>query len=337
MGYSKHIYQRVWEILDGRKQAAREQAVRHREEIHQKIPRIAELERQMARQAAHITRIVVAGSPDVEEKMRELAQANLAVQQERAALLTQHGYPPDYLTLRHFCSHCRDTGYVEQTMCHCMKALLRQEAAAQLSRVSPVGSSTFESFSLDYYPDIPDESGISPRARMKDVLSTCRHWTDTFSPTSESLLLIGKTGLGKTHLSVAMASCITQAGYGVVYTSVQRMMDMLEAEKFSREATSKEQYRDTMVTYLDCDLLVLDDLGTEFMNQFTGAALFNILNSRLVEERPTIISTNLELAEIEARYSQRMLSRLVCAYQVLRFAGKDIRYQKKVGGIRPSP
>ncbi len=336
MGYSKQIYQRVWDILDGRKQAAREEASRHREEIHHRIPRIAELERQMAQQAARITRIVVAGSPDVEEKMQELAEANLGVQQERVALLVQHGYPPDYLTLRHFCADCRDTGYVEQNMCHCMKALLRQEAAAQLSRVSPVGSSTFQSFSLDYYPDTPDDSGISPRVRMQDVLSTCRHWTNTFSPNSESLLLIGKTGLGKTHLSVAMAAETTQAGYGVIYTSVQRMMDMLEAEKFSRESGSKEQYRDTMVTYLDCDLLVLDDLGTEFMNQFVGATLFNILNSRLVEERPTIISTNLEPAEIEARYSQRMVSRLVCAYKVLRFAGKDIRYQKKVEGIRQS-
>ncbi len=336
MGYSKQIYQRVWEILDSRKQAAREQASRHREEIHQKIPRIAELERLMAQQAAQITRIVVAGAPDVEKKIQELAEMNLAVQQERTALLVEHGYPPDYLTLRHFCPKCKDTGYVEQTMCQCMKALLRQEAAAQLSRVSPVGNSTFESFSLEYYPDTPDETGISPRARMRDVLSTCLRWTETFSPNSESLLLIGKTGLGKTHLSVAMASCITQAGYGVVYTSVQRMMDMLEAEKFARD-TSKEQYQETLTTYLDCDLLVLDDLGSEFVSQFTVATLFNILNSRLVEERPTIISTNLELAEIEARYSQRMLSRLVCAYKVLRFAGKDIRYQKKIGEIRPSP
>lgn len=337
MGYSKQIYQRVWDTLDSRKQSARERATRHREEVYRVIPQIAELERQMAQQAARITRIVVAGSPDVEEKMRELAQANLAVQQERAALLARQGYPPDYLTLRHFCPDCKDTGYLEQAMCHCMKALLRQEAAAQLNRVSPVESCTFERFSLSYYPDTPDDSGISPRARMREVLNTCRRWADHFSPDSQSLLLMGKTGLGKTHLSVSMAARVTERGYGVIYTSVQRMMDLLEAEKFSREAGAKEQYRDTTAAYLDCDLLVLDDLGTEFMNQFVGATLFNILNSRLVEQRPTIISTNLEPADIESRYSQRMVSRLVCAYQVLRFAGKDIRYQKKVEEINQAP
>ena len=144
------------------------------------------------------------------------------------------------------------------------------------------------------------------------------------------MLLAGPSGVGKTHLSVAMAGVVSRAGFSVVYTPVQRMMDFLEGEKFARDTQTREKFIGASDTYLDCDLLVLDDLGTELSTAFTSAALFNILNTRLVEERSTIISTNLELPELQARYNQRMASRLIYGYKVLRFGGKDIRYMKKV-------
>ncbi|MDR2909403.1 MAG: ATP-binding protein, partial [Oscillospiraceae bacterium] len=150
-------------------------------------------------------------------------------------------------------------------------------------------------------------------------------WAEGFNAKSESLLLLGRTGLGKTHLSVAMARAVAMAGYGVVYSSAQRMMDALEAEKFSRDPKAEG----AADIFLNCDLLALDDLGTEFSTQFTAAALFNVINTRLTEGRPTVVNTNLEPVEIEAKYSQRMVSRLICGYRVLRFAGKDIRFIRK--------
>ena len=328
MGYSKQVYDRVWNILALRGRAARETAGTRRAAIFRQFPEIAALEGEMASHASAATRAIIVSPNTAKEEIEKLAQENFRIQQRRADLLALGGYPPDYLAEAFICPKCKDTGFIGPLMCECMAVLLRQEAAALLGQVSPADDMGPESFSLDYYPEIPDESGVSSRAKMKEILAFCLRWISDFSAQSESLLFIGRTGLGKTHLSIAMATEVTKAGNGVVYTPVQKMLDNLEAEKFSRD---KEPYADAVAGYMGCDLLVLDDLGTEFLSQFAASALFNVLNARLAERRPTIISTNLELGEIQSRYSQRMVSRLICGYKVLRFTGKDIRYIKKVG------
>lgn len=334
MGYSKQVYDRVWEMMERRKQTARNETLRRREEIHRLIPDIARLEQEMARQATTVTRTIIANPDNAEEKVARLAQENLKLQQQREELLLAKGYPADYLADQFTCPLCRDQGYVENKMCSCMAGLLRQESAAQLNRTSPIPNCTFEGFSLEYYPRQADDAGVSPREKMTDVYGFCRRWAEKFEPGCESLLMIGRTGLGKTHLSIAMATEITRRGLGVVYAPVQRMMDAMEAEQFSREPAAREDLAATAAAYYDCDLLILDDLGTEFATQFTNAALYDVINSRMAGEKTTIINTNLELPDIEGRYTQRMVSRLVCGYKVLRFVGKDIRYQKKVDGSR---
>ena len=328
--YSKQIYDKAWATLAARRNQARETAAAHRAEIRARLPEIAAIEREMAAGAASIARLVIADPERAAEQIEALAQANLSLQQRRGQLLAGAGYPTDYLSEQYECADCQDTGYLGAKMCECMAGLLRREASAALGRSAPVNECTFEKFSLEYYDTAPDESGVSLRERMRDKLEFCQSWAASFTPKSESMLLAGPTGVGKTHLSLAMADKVSQAGYSVVYTTVQRMMDFLEGEKFARDTQTREKFFGATDTYLDCDLLILDDLGTELSTAFTSAALFNILNTRLVEERPAIISTNLELPEITARYSQRMASRLIYGYKVLRFAGKDIRYMKKV-------
>ena len=330
MSYSKQIYDKAWAELAARKTSARESAAARRAEVTRQLPEVAALEREMAAQAASVARLVISDPQRAEERIEDLAARNLSLQQRREEILASAGYPPDYLEERHTCALCQDAGYIETKMCQCMSALLRREAGVALGRSAPMDGCTFENFSLDYYDPEPDEAGNSPR----DKLRFCKSWADSFSPQSESILLTGPTGVGKTHLSVAMAGVAAQAGYGVVYTPVQRMMDALEGEKFARDNAAREKYAGATEIYLDCDLLVLDDLGTEFSSSFTGAALFNILNTRMVERRPTIISTNLELADIKARYHQRMASRLIYGYKVIRLSGKDIRYMKKVEKAR---
>ena len=326
MNYSKQVYDKAWEILAGRRQAAQRSAAERREQIRRAIPEVEKIERQMAAQAASVAKIVIADPQNAGQKIEELAQENLRLQQKRSELLAGAGFPPDCLEEHYTCAACQDTGYIAANMCECMRLLLRREAAASLERSSPfVSRCTFETFSLHYYQDAPDESGASPRGKMRNNLEYCQRWSTQFTPKSESVLMAGPAGVGKTHLSLAMAGRVAAAGYGVVYTPIQRMMDALEGEKFSRD----KKYLGASDTYLDCDLLVLDDLGTEFASSFTSAALFNILNTRLVEERPTIISTNLELAEINARYHERMASRLIYGYKMLRLSGDDIRGIKK--------
>jgi len=327
--YSKQIYDKAWAVLAARKSHARESAAARRAEILGLLPEIAAIEREMAVQAASVARLVISDPERAEERIGALAQANLGLQKRREELLAGAGYPADYLSERYECGLCGDTGYLGAKMCQCMVVLLRKEAAATLGRSAPIEQCTFEKFSLEYYDTAQDETGVSLRERMRDKLGFCREWAAGFTPGSESMLLAGPTGVGKTHLSLAMAGRVSQEGHSVVYTPVQRMMDFLEGEKFARDTQTREKFFGATDTYLDCDLLVLDDLGTELSTAFTSSALFNILNTRLVEERPTIISTNLELSEINARYSQRVASRLIYGYKVLRFGGKDIRYMKK--------
>ena len=330
MNYSKQVYDKAWAALAVRKNHSRERAAARRAEIRARLPEIAVIEREMARQAASVAKLVVTDPDRAGERIEALAAANLNLQRRRGELLAGAGYPSDYLNEQHECDLCGDAGFLGATMCECMVGLLRREASAALGRCAPIDACTFEKFSLDYYDDAPDESGVSLWERMRDKLRFCKSWATSFTPGSESMLLAGPAGVGKTHLSLAIAGVASGAGHSVVYTPVQRMMDFLEGEKFARDTQAREKFFGATDTYLDCDLLVLDDLGTELSTAFTTAALFNILNTRLVEERSTIISTNLELAEITSRYSQRMASRLIYGYKVLRFGGKDIRYMKKM-------
>jgi DNA replication protein DnaC len=326
MGYAKPVYDRAWEELSRRRLFSGEENEKRRSEVLTALPEIANIEREMAGQGASVARVIVADPSGAEERILEMSSRNLALQNRRAALLEGAGYPAEYLEVWHHCSLCKDLGYAGGKMCGCMEAILRKEAAAQLGGSSPVKDCTFDNFSLGYYSKQADQTGESVWARMRAVYQTCLSWAETFTPQSESLILMGRTGLGKTHLSSAMALMVSEAGFGVVYAPVQRMMNMLEAEKFSYG----EKRADALNTYLGCDLLVLDDLGAEFSTQFTAAALFNVINTRLVEKRPTIISTNLTIEEILSRYGERMVSRLICEYQELPFEGKDIRYMRKM-------
>jgi len=332
LGYPKEVYDRAWQMMEQRAAQARQRGADRRRKVLRAAPEVAEIEREMAYQAAGITKTVL-GAPDrAGELIEELAQRNLALQEMRGELLQKNGFAPDYLEEQFGCALCRDQGYVGARMCGCLQSLLEAEAYARLSDSAPVESCSFESFSLGYYPKTADAAGVSPHARMGDILAFCKSYAEGFSPASESLLLLGKTGLGKTHLSLAIAGAVTRKAYSVVYTPVQSLMDKLESDKFSYDAAKKEQYAGNVRSTVSCDLLVLDDLGTEFMTQFTSSTLYSIINSRLVSGRPTIVSTNLEMAEIEQKYSERMVSRLMGIYKVLKFTGRDVRLVKKGQG-----
>lgn len=329
MGYPKEVYDGAWAALSLRAETAKEQQLLRREEIRCAIPQIEQIEQELAATAAMVTRAVIAAPHDTQTYITKLRDQNLELQRKRSALLAANGYPADYLTQLYACPDCRDTGYIGPKMCSCLKELLKKEAYTRLGAVSNYKTCTFYQFSLQFYPDIPDATGVVPRKRMSQILDFCRRYADTFSLESESLFMLGKTGLGKTHLSLAIAAAVTEKGYGVVYSPLQKLMDRLELGKFSRDTESREQYSEQMAHILECDLLVLDDLGTEFHTQFTSSVLYNVVNSRMVEKRPTILNTNMELAQIEEKYSQRMVSRLICGYKVLKFYGKDIRFIKK--------
>ena len=259
------------------------------------------------------------GAVDAKEYIRKLSEINLNAQAQRRMFLKKAGFPEDWLDVHYSCPKCEDKGFVNGIMCDCFKDLLKSLEYEKLCSKLPVGSCRFDNFKLDYYPD---GAGTSPRRRMESVLNYCKTYATDFSRRSPSLLLYGKTGLGKTHLSLAVAGKAVESGYGVIYTSAQNLFNKLEKEKFGRSDGNTEE------TILDCDLLIIDDLGAEFTTQFTVSALYNIINSRELEGKPTIISTNLTPEQLTSTYSERIASRILSNFVMLYFDGSDIRQIK---------
>lgn len=220
------------------------------------------------------------------------------------------------------CPLCSDTGYIDGKVCECVKKIANGIAIKELSAQMPIDECTFENFDLNYY----STEGENARRRMTSILKLCKEYVLNFNPsTSENLLFMGGVGLGKTHLTLAIVSGVIEKGYMAVYGPADSLFSAIEKEKFGGE--NKGAY-DNM---LNCDLLVIDDLGTELVTAFTKSALYNLINSRLLCKKPTIINTNLSLKEIESIYSPRIVSRLIGNFDANKFLGEDIRQQKILG------
>ena len=282
----------------------------------------------------------VAGSPErLDTIIERLKQQSLGLQKQRDDLLEAAGLLEIYRDDGHVCKRCEDTGYIGSTKCECFQKLLREAAFDALGASHPQDC-RFSNFSLDYYSPQPLANGVVPRQRMAQVKNFCSDYARDFfverhsfskAQSSPSLLFLGNTGLGKTHLSLAIAGQVINKGYGVIYGSAQNLLAKLEKEKFSFNNT-EDQPQSYLSLVLECDLLILDDLGTEFLSQFVTAMLYNIINTRLLEGRPTIISTNLSFQEISKRYTDRLTSRLFGGYMHFEFLGRDIRIQSKIMG-----
>lgn len=329
MAYTNQLYDKAFAQLARRRRDAQELTRRRREEIYRKLPRTREIDREMANTSISLTKAVLAGG-NPEKLIGQLQEENLRLQQERRELLEQAGYPPDYLAEQHGCPHCQDEGYVGNRMCDCLRKILRELAYRSVSDSACMAGCTFSNFSLHYYSDQPlGAGGPVPRRQMEEILAYCRSYAENFSlsPASRSIVMTGSTGLGKTHLSLAIAAGVIDRGFGVVYGSCPNLLDRLEKEKFSRAGGEGEGVQASL---LECDLLIVDDLGTEFSTTFTQAALYNLVNSRINTGRPTIVNTNLDVEQIERMYGERMVSRLIGSYAFLYFYGRDIRQLKQL-------
>ncbi|MCM1508402.1 MAG: ATP-binding protein [Ruminococcus flavefaciens] len=321
MAYRSSVYQKAKKALDARRaDALNKQAIRHNEVV-MKCPEIAKLEREMASHGVEAIRASGMGD-NAEKYINELAVKNLETQRKRKEALINAGFPADYLEVKYTCPICQDTGSHNGYYCSCYRALIKETAKSELAVSSKLKKSTFESFSLDYYPNVTDPIlGISQKEHMNNVFEYCRAYAKDFSKSSSSLIMFGQTGLGKTHLSLAIAGAAIDKGYDVYYNSVQNVMNRLEKEQFGKGAFEQSINE----SLFESDLLILDDLGAEFSTQFTVAALYNIINTRINNELPTIISTNLTMTEIEEKYTQRIASRIVGTAVPIQFCGKDIR------------
>ena len=323
--YQREIYDEAIKRIKMRRQQARVTQEMRSDEIRAKFPETVEIDQQLRNACLSILKI----SHDQSEESRKTRMADLQKRTEDAdkmlqGILVANGYSADYLDIRYTCEKCSDTGFVGGYPCECLKQEIGRIGAEKINSHAKLQLCTFDTFSVDYYRTLPQEQFLA----MQNIFRKCKEYADTFSADSHSILMMGHTGLGKTHLSLAIADAVLKKGYTVIYDSAGALLRRLEQEQFGRgqEAVSS----DTMELLLECDLLIFDDFGTEFDTSFTRSAVYTLLNGRLSAGKATIVSTNLSNTELLERYGDRIVSRLFASCICMAFHGKDIRLQKKV-------
>ncbi len=326
MAYSMDVIRRARQRLESEK-ADRESLHRERlQEAYKKLPRLQEIDRLLQATMAAAAQAAFMGGRGAENLMAEAREANLALQSEKEALLREN-FPENWLMEGPICRKCGGEGYIGSAMCDCLKEYCRQEQVKEVALLS-AGDQTFENFDLSYYSDkIDTRFGASPRAVMEYNFNICRKYAEEFSQESGNLLFIGGTGLGKTHLSACIAASAAEKGCSVAYETASHLFAKLEKHRFNPDEDS-----DRDVAKLNrCDLLIIDDLGTELPGNFVTAALYSLLNDRLLAKKPMVISTNLTVEELGRRYNPQIASRLQGSFNRLTFVGEDIRVQKSRG------
>ena len=326
MAYSAEVVRRARARLAQAREDRESENRQHLAEAYAKVPRIREIDIQLRRTMAQAAQAAFLQGSDGRAEMDAIRQENLRLQQERAWLVAE-AFEEGFLDDSPLCDRCGGNGYVGSNMCECLRELCRQEQKKEVSILS--GSrETFNQFRLDYYSDKYDPNlGASHRMIMEKNFQNCRRYALTFAPGSGNLLFVGGTGLGKTFLSACIARTVADRGYSVVYETAGHLFAKLEQAKFAPTEDSRRE----AAKFLECDLLIVDDLGTEMPGQFVTAALYGLLNDRILEGKPMVISTNLNVDEAARRYSPQIASRLHGSFTRLTFVGDDIRVKKSNG------
>lgn len=328
MSLDGKILARAKTRLDARRAENERRMSQRRALAYARDQRIAEIDSEMKRTVIDAIDVALKKGGDPVEALDAIRDRSLSLQEERALALTRAGLSPDYLSDSYFCPKCKDTGYDGTRLCSCLMDLYKEEQVKELSQLLKLGEESFDSFRLDYYSDEPDpRTGVSPRQMMAEVFDFAAEYARNFSPGSMNLFFRGGTGLGKTFLATSIARVVAENGFSVVYDTAASVFSKYEQERFGR-GESVEGLRSEIKRIESCDLLIIDDLGTEMPTSFITSALYNIINTRLITGKKTIITSNLTPKELAGRYSSAVLSRLEGDFMSLRFVGRDIRRMK---------
>ena len=302
-----------------------------RQEAFARRPRLRQIEQELGQTMSRIISGALRRGTDPRPAIETLRDENLSLQREKREILQELGLPEDYLEEKPACALCGDTGYRGGEVCLCLRRYYAREQQKELSRMLDLGSQSFDTFSLEWYSDRARDGGVSPQENMKAVYDVCAEYAYQFGKKPGNLLLFGAPGLGKTFLSACIARVVSEDGFSVVYDTAGHVFSQFESAKFRRDDDGDTAGED-VERCMNCDLLILDDLGTEMTTSFVQSALYQLLNGRLLAGKSTVISTNLDPEELGRRYGAPLLSRLEGEYQLLPFVGTDIRRLKREQG-----
>lgn len=322
-------YAKIMNDYEERRLQARHEAILRYNEIKNTLPEYTVLEEKLASNSITYAKMSLSGNTI---SMDKLASENASIIREKAQLLESHGYPADYLEPVYTCPDCQDTGYISNEKCHCLKQTIVNFLYSQSNLSSILTEENFSTFQTDYYPDdwIEESTGLTPRDNILRVLNECHDFIRNFDKKKDGLLLYGNTGVGKTFLCNCIAKELLDKSHTVVYLTAFQLFDILEKYKFNRSPEEYSSIEEKVLYILDSDLLIIDDLGTESTNSFLASQLYLCVNERLLKQKATIISTNLSLDDLNRLYSERVFSRIVSSYRLLKLTGTDIRLKKAI-------
>lgn len=321
MGYSQELFAKVRSEFAEKRQNALKLASDRRKQLYDQCPDIIQIDAELAKTGVLIMDEIGKGKEGLNDRLEAIRLDNIELQNQRNRCMTTSGFPADYDAPVFDCAICKDHGYVGTKMCDCMKQELSRQGMIRAGLGGLFTTQCFNTFDLKYYEYDPKVLRL-----LQSYKAYAMKYAEQFSSaTQENLLLCGGTGLGKTHLSTAIAGRIIERGYDVVYESAPNLLAAFEAERFGRSYNGVDP---NTGRFFNCDLLVIDDLGAELTNNFTVGIVYNLINTRLISRKPMLISTNLSGEELRARYNDRIASRLFGEFVCMRFEGKDIRMLK---------
>lgn len=323
------VFKEVLRDLEKRRLRAEKNLHAKQSFLYEKLPVIKQIDDEMAAIGLALAKHVLRKESD-SEAVRDLRTKNMELLHRKETLLYDNGYDETFFAGAYNCDNCKDTGFMGAKHCHCLKQRLitKYYEMSNLSKV--LEQENFDAFNVNYYSDIIDIAhGISPRDNINRIWTASLKFVENFDRKFENLLFYGPTGLGKTFLSNCIAKELLDTGRTVLYTTAAQLFKMVEDVRFSRSESEDNPAYLAMVLHVD--LLIIDDLGTEFSTIVTNSELFNFINTRLLNKKSTIISTNLEPRDFEEYYSDRITSRIFGEYTLLQFIGDDIRIAKKHG------
>ncbi len=298
-----------------------------REKIYQTLPELSVLDNRLAEGSVLAAKAALDGEPAA---LEALAETNRLLSEQKRQLLKSAGYPEDSLELTYTCPDCKDTGFIGTEKCHCFKQALTLSLSKNTTLGHILEKENFQTFSFSYYDALTSDPQLmlTPQDNIRKVVADAKVFVSEFDDTFRNLLIYGNTGVGKTFLTNCIAKELMDTAHHVVYMTSHALFGAFEAHQFDHTERSEEA---TLYPYLfDCDLLIIDDLGTELSNAFTNSWLYTCLNERQLHGRSTIISTNLSLEQLRDRYSERIFSRITGNYTLLKLIGKDIRVLKRM-------
>ncbi len=316
MAYNRNNFVTLKKEYETKRKNAIADAEARATELHIKYPDIARIDEALRMTGIKLMQEAMKGKTGLEERLKAVENENMALQAERKELLKKYNIPEDYSDVKYECVDCMDTGYIGINMCHCFKSSLAKMAFETSGLGSLLKEQSFETFDISFYMD-----NKQCFETMQKNYEKCKMYANCFDNSGKNLIFIGGTGLGKTHLSTSVAKVVIEKGYDVVYDSSPNILNDFNKEQFKDETGLTNKY-------FDCDLLIIDDLGTEMHTNFTVSSLYNLINTRLNTGKSTLINTNLSMAELKKMYTDRITSRIFGCFEPLLFTGKDVRMQK---------